>query len=100
MTLKHPFLDYEPVRRLPFSPSAGEQTVDDKSDPKDRKLLEPLLISNLVRRDAVSAHCEDSYKESVAEHALRWFAKAFHEPQEARTGVRSSLRVFACRVRT
>jgi hypothetical protein len=76
MTLKYPFLDYEPVRRLPFSPSAGEQTVDDKSDPKDRKLLEPLLISNFVRRDAASAHCEDPCKESVAEHALRWFAKA------------------------
>ncbi len=90
MTLKHPFLDYEPVRRSPSSTSADEQTVDDKSDFKRRETPRTADDEQHRKRDAASAQGETFYKESVAEDmlspGLRKRDLLSHELQERNIG--------------
>jgi putative inorganic carbon (HCO3(-)) transporter len=85
MALKHPFLDYEPLRRSTSSTSADEQTVNDKSDFKRRETSRTADDKQHRKRDEASAQCEVRYKESVAADMLSASRKRdleSHESQE------------------
>jgi probable O-glycosylation ligase (exosortase A-associated) len=81
MALKHPFLDYEPLRRSTSSTSADEQTVNDKSDFKRRETSRTADDKQHRKSDDASAQCEEGVAGDLLP-ALRRGDPQSYEPQE------------------
>src|SRR5215472_7106573 len=86
MALKHPFLDYETLRRPPSSSSSGEQTANDESDFKRQETPRTADDKQYCRKDNASAQREASDNESFAKvmrsPGLRKLDPLSSEPQE------------------